>query len=265
MKQRWWTTVGACILALPASLDAAQLLAVEWDNFDSPVYSVDAEGGSVQLLGYSGVRGLNSLAAGPDARLYSAASYPDHSLLVEINPHTGVATPIATIDQPGIRDLAFTTDGTLYGTLGSGKVIRIDPFTGATELVIQTSFFNMGGLATAPDGTLYAWDSDAGLVLIDPLNQTALDVNSSMDGLATIQGMTFLPDGSLLGMRSSIFLIDTITGQATELHGLGTVDLRGTALTPEPAALLLAVGLAGPMLSRHTRRRLARASTPARH
>lgn len=247
-----WGLAGAALLGLAATPAlSAQFIGVAWDSLNSPVYRFDDAGGPVTLVGYSGFPGLNSLASAPGERFYSLATYPDHSLLVEVDLNTGVAAPVVPVSVIGIRGLAITTDGTFYGTLGSGRLIEIDPLSGAARTVLQTPFTAMQGLTAWPGGLLYSWDIVAGLVMIDPVAGLAADVNPQVGGFSDIQSLALDSGGLLLGGRNGLYHIDVNTGVATAIGAVGPLDLRGIELAPEPGTLLFALaGTAGLLLRR---------------
>lgn len=229
-----------CACFLPTVKAQASVLAVGWSAEDSPVYKLEVPDGAVSLLGYSGFRGLNSLARGPEDQFYSVATYTDKSTLVSIDPLDGHGTQLASLDVVGVRGLASDASGNLYGALANGKIIQIDPATGLTTQIVQTPYVLIQGLAFSPSGSLYAWDGNAGLIGIDVAARTATDVNPAEGGLLGIQTIYFTGDGKLYGLRNYLYDINLDTGKATQLYLVGSFDLRGAeVIAPEPASLLL--------------------------
>ena len=242
-----------CACFLPALTTHASVLAVGWSAEDSPVYKIEVPDGTASLLGYSGFRGLNSLARGPEDQFYSVATYTDKSTLVSIDPVDGHGTQLASLDVVGVRGLASDASGNLYGALANGKIIQIDPVTGLTTQIVQTPYVLIQGLAFSPGGSLYAWDGNAGLIGIDVTAHTATDVNPAEGGVLGIQTIYFTADGKLFGLRNYLYDINLETGKATQLYLVGSFDFRGAeVIAPEPASLLL-VSLAGLSVLRRSR------------
>jgi plastocyanin len=66
-----------------------------------------------------------------------------------IDQVTGVLTPIGPMEAV-ISDIAFTADGTLYGSSPTGNLYSIDPVTGTKVLLFNTGITQLSGLAAAP-------------------------------------------------------------------------------------------------------------------
>jgi plastocyanin len=66
-----------------------------------------------------------------------------------IDQITGVLTPIGLMEAV-ISDIAFTPDGTLYGSSPTGDLYVIDPVTGTKTLLFNTAIAQLSGLAAAP-------------------------------------------------------------------------------------------------------------------
>ena len=66
-----------------------------------------------------------------------------------IDQVTGVLTPIGPMEAV-ISDIAFTPDGTLYGSSPTGDLYVIDPVTGTKVLLFNTGIAQLSGLAAAP-------------------------------------------------------------------------------------------------------------------
>lgn len=263
---RAWVSLAPVVVTLSLGVRGASaaVLAVGYDSQNSPVYRINEQDGSSEVLGLAGYS-LNSLTRGADHTYYSIAPLPNASLLVKLDTETGAASAVASFDFTGVRALASGPSGLLYGTLANGQLISIDPIAGSSAAVLQTPFYNLQGLTLSPNGLLYAWDGSAGLVLLDLANQTASDVNPSVGGTPAIQTIYFTHTGALVGARKSLFNIDLVTGETTELVGLGPLDIRGAEVVPEPGSLLLAGSAAGLMLARGRRPRRASFRRVARH
>jgi plastocyanin len=66
-----------------------------------------------------------------------------------IDQITGVLVPIGPMEAV-ISDIAFTSDGTLYGSSPTGDLFAIDPVTGTKALLFNTGIAQLSGLAAAP-------------------------------------------------------------------------------------------------------------------
>ena len=62
---------------------------------------------------------------------------------------TGVLTPLGPMEAV-ISDVAFSPDGTLYGSSPTGDLYSIDAVTGAKTLLFNTAIAQLSGLAAAP-------------------------------------------------------------------------------------------------------------------
>ena len=76
----------------------------------------------------------------------SSGRLEDLDLIEQI---TGVLTPIGPMEAV-ISDIAFTQDGTLYGSSPTGDLYAIDPVTGTKVLLFNTGITQLSGLAAAP-------------------------------------------------------------------------------------------------------------------
>lgn len=216
------------------------LLAISWTPTNSPVYQIDSVTGSGFQIGLSGIGRLNSMARDGSGVIYSVGgeSITEEDKLVIIDPVSGAATQIATIDLgkgiPSIRGLAWSPQEELFG-IQSGFTVSnpedslysIDVTTGLGTFVGYTGFTGIQGLAFSPSGELFAWDTGEGLLLIDKTTGVATDVNPLVGGDCEIQTIDFLPDGTLLGARHALFSIDLATGECTGLGSGGYTDVRG--------------------------------------
>jgi plastocyanin len=91
---------------------------------------------------------FDSLDALYGSRGNSSGRLEDLDLIEQI---TGVLTPIGAMEAI-ISDIAFTPDGTLYGSSPNGDLYSIDPITGAKALLFNTGIPQFSGLAAAPAG-----------------------------------------------------------------------------------------------------------------
>lgn len=160
----------------------------------------------VEVVGETGVRDVFDIAFAGN-RLYGigpGTSFGTVSdVLIEIDPRTGAATAIGSLDPSGnFNALEGETASTLLGATSTGEVWRINPIAlTATRLgTFGSGFASSGDLALAPGGTLF------GLV----------------DG--------FFAD--------SLATINRATGRATLVGSTGFGDVYGLAVSPETGALL---------------------------
>jgi len=264
----------AMVFARPAM--AADILGVAWDGL---VVSVDSSSGSESAIGPSGFNGLNSLARNKAGQFITVAGHPlfdTDSTLLRLDPTTGVGTSLGTItgiSAGRVRALAFSSDDVLFAIINGGgptaigvadDLYTINLSTGVPSLVGNTGFSGIQALTFGSDGTLYGWDVGAGvgLVTLNPANGSGADVNSLVgEANIDVQSLAFSPEGTLYGVRNSLYLIDPGTGVPIKVGTGGLSDLRGIEflgkqdpglpssefpVLPEPATgLLLIVGLAG--------------------
>ncbi|MEP7016143.1 MAG: PEP-CTERM sorting domain-containing protein [Verrucomicrobiota bacterium] len=65
-----------------------------------------------------------------------------------VNQVSGQMTPVGPMEIV-ISDVAFSIDGTLYGSANNGNLYSIDPSTGTKTLLFNTGIANLSGLAGA--------------------------------------------------------------------------------------------------------------------
>lgn len=116
-------------------------------TFGSDLLLIDPNSGAGAVVGPLGVF-ANSLAVAPNGTIYAGGN----GNLYTINPNTGAATLVGAFGGPLISsgDLAFDSNGVLYGTLfdGSSDVLaQIDINTGAASPLFSLGFTGAYGLA----------------------------------------------------------------------------------------------------------------------
>ena len=83
----------------------ADLIGVAWDFEDSPVYRIDETTGAAELIGYSGLSHLNSLAQDSRGILYTVGFLDTGTefayVLAAIDPLTGRARAVGLLDGVG--------------------------------------------------------------------------------------------------------------------------------------------------------------------
>jgi hypothetical protein len=264
----WFALVGAA----PAR---GGLLAVNFAGTTGPtssqLLSISETTGAAIPIGPTGSFALNSLAASPAGELYTVGTPPGSlrslaNVLLRLNPTTGAATSVATLNLGGgrngasIRALAFSPAGGLYAVYGDApELFTINPSSGAGTLVGSLGQYRVQALDFSPSGVLYGYAvglPGAGLVRIDPATAAVTDVNPAVPGTANGQGLAFAPDGTLYGGNTTLVRIDPATGIETPIGQTG-FDIRGLAAVPEPSAAALGL-IGGAALAATMRRRRRR-------
>lgn len=219
--------------------------------FNGNVFYMDPVAGSQTLLGNAGLTRMDSLATSPSGVLYSVGGATDDQL-VTINPATGLATTVATLNYGDpkptgtITGLSFSPSGDLFGINGATKdLYRINQTTGATTLIGNTGITaTIGDLAFSPSGLLYAWTLTFGLHTIDPTTGLATAGTGNPGGVNFLN-MAFSPDGTLwtLGSPSPFnrfSTVDLLTGDLTPVSPAPLpLSIRGLQPVPVPAAVWL--------------------------
>jgi hypothetical protein len=222
-----------------------------------PAYMAMSPSGTIYYVGQRWY-GPWAYVAAIDPATWAVVSYPGPDLSGSI------------IGAGQVRAVAFSPAGTLLAAGTGSKLHTIDVETGVARLVADTGLEALATIAFSPDGTLYGWDIGVvsgtvglGLVTIDPLTGGATDVNPSVGGTSEISTLAFGPDGTLYGARSSLFTVDTATGELTLVGPLvippdeyfGTLSL---VWIPEPSTLSALATLAAALLLAHLRRKRKR-------
>ncbi|MGY6274526.1 DUF6923 family protein [Methylomonas sp. MgM2] len=226
-------------------------------TFNGTVASFDSATGTRTVLGNAGISRLDSLARSSSGTLYSVGGSLDNTL-VTIDPATGQATAVATLDYNGtakpshtITGLSFAPSGDLFAVAFdnptiSSNLYHINPLTGETTLVGSTEKPDIfGDLAFSPTGTLYAWSTASGLMTIN--TSTGLATNIGNSGIV-LNDLAFRSDGTLWAALSTSPLlwsnIDLETGilNSTANTFAASGGIRGVqflAPVPVPAAVWL--------------------------
>lgn len=215
--------------------NAEEIIAV---SFYMNTYRIDSVTGTNDLIGSTGVMGINSLAKDRAGNLYSTDA---GNQLIVINPNDGSVTPVATLDLGGatvdVPAMAFSPEDTLYliNREADDLLYSVDVNTGDGTLVGPTgSAVLLQGLACATNGALYGWDVHQGLVSVNPATGAATDLNPLEGATAQIQCLAFAPDGTLYGARQGLFTIDTATGVPSPILSDGLVEIRGMEFNTGP-------------------------------
>jgi len=154
-----------------------------------------------------------------------------------IDLQTGVFTPIGTLNGiagSDTEDLARLPEGLLYGSSANSELALIDPVALTTSLVGACGN-NIYGLAFRQDGILFGCSGDA-LYQINPNTGTAtlvgaMGVNSSIfDIKFGGGGNLYLVESSNLVENSTLYLVNTSTGQALQIGQNGAIGFGVWAL-----------------------------------
>lgn len=146
------TTLGTISVSGPvmrAAFNKQGVLYVTAGNGD--LYTINTTTGVASFVGTIEVNGLplpapsGDMAFGPDGSLY----LDENSDLFKINVATLAATYVGNNGNIGNVQVAFGTDGLLYGTVGDGSLYRIDLTSGAATLIGNTDVYQLGDLAPA--------------------------------------------------------------------------------------------------------------------
>ncbi|HEX8372106.1 MAG TPA: DUF4394 domain-containing protein [Chthoniobacterales bacterium] len=256
-------------LATPSFLSAEILFGVTTENelvqFDSA-----APGTFTSTVAITGLRASNGVTPDPSGSISELTYNPENNKfygidgnanLYTIDRVSGLATFVSSSLNPsgfaaGLaydpfeQNLRFVTDAaenysiTLGGTVTTGDDVFFAP--GDANAAVAPQFF---GIAIDRDfGTGFAIDANLGIL--------ARTLEGAFDEFFTIGGLgiaisefgalEILSDGRLLaslstdGLTSSLYLIDTTSGQATEVGAFSTGV--GAMAVPEPSTYALLVG-----------------------
>jgi hypothetical protein len=255
------------LLLLSAPNVRADLIGVTWDLEDGAVYRIDEITGDTELIGYSGLSRMNSLAQDSRGILFTVGSLDTgpgpSNVLATIDPLTGAARvigPLTGLTGVNVTSMAFSPDGILFAyhekLHGTGdRIIAINPSTAEVAVIAEVGPVDehgvplvqaLMGLDFGPDGLLYGWGTDGdrvGLVLVDPFTGFVMDVDPTVDATAPLQTLVFLEDGTLLGhfdsttcgpfscnIQGTLVMIDPVDGSQTVLSTNVAGDIRGLAV-----------------------------------
>lgn len=224
------TTFTLVSAVLAHTAHAQDLIGVEWSG---NLVAIDGYTGIATTIG-TGAVGQNSVAVAGGAiwtQQRTGLSPYSYDLSI-VDPVAGTATPLFN-NSIDLRGMAGDGNSTLiwatHDTGSADDLVLLDTTTGNITTIGPTGFTSIQALEWH-NGVLYALDNGAGLLVVDPGTGTATDVNPSVGVPST--GNQFLAsrgDGTLICGRSSIFEIDTVTGQTTLIGSSGASDIRGAA------------------------------------
>jgi len=213
---------------------------------------------------------IEGLTLSPAGQLYAVSDADTVKTLLQIDPSTGLATPVGTLNLTGGNTnqqldlgLAFTCDGRMWMSSGPGMFWQVDPATAST-----TYLGNLGvkvtGLA-AQGGVLYAAGSQGNnnLYRIDAARATATLIGAYGSGANYITAtspafdssgafwaiLDYVPppnDTDPVAEWSDLAHINPATGVLSNLgqitasgnsaNDLAFIGLRGLALPPSTCA-----------------------------
>lgn len=265
-------------MACPVWMAAQQVLYVTSGNGNlSDLYTVNPLTAQATFVGEVMIDGttpvtITALEFHPGTGvLYgvTGSEYSPSRVLVTINPQTAVATTVGVIGAGKLEnanDLAFASDGTLYGwNVKGGPLLLLDSTNASRQTIGSADNGNAGnGLAFVPNGTLY---------LVGPTTPGDLfTVNTATGAITSVAALSNVPVnfGSATALASdengvlfvtgkgSSHLLATInptTGVMTSIGNLGfEADALAFTAVPEPSVwVLLTLGLAGALAGRRRR------------
>lgn len=260
MKRSAIGSLFAGVLLIPA-LGAQDMIGVSWSG---DVYTIDSATGMGGLVGWSGLSQVNAMARrASDGKVFVGGGLRgSKTKLYEIDPATGAATFVVTVQLGSIRGLAFGAGDVLYAindpsapSIGEDVLHTIDLVTGAAPMIGATGYFGVQGLAYG-NGKLYAWDCGsgsgfgAGLIEINTSTGAGTDVSGLNGGTCSdVQALTFSPGGVLHGIHDALYTIDTVTGGLSLVGFGGYSDICGCDFVSAGGGLQLTLGgsCPGPM------------------
>jgi len=243
---------GIAGLACPPAAEADTILyGVTWLG---DFVQIDKSTGAAAVIGKVGYGSLNSMAVDSHGRLFASGNTANK--LIEIDPTTGEgAVKVQFTGMPSgynPRGLAFDADDNLYAVLSQqslGEIdllARIDVETGAVTVIGETGRKDLQGLDFGPDGVLYGAAVYAGLASLDVESGAVVDIIGDDGFDPDDQTLEFDVDGTLYAAQYNLQIVDPFTGEGTVVGDLGTASsVRGLAIIPEPATLLMLVVLGG--------------------
>ena len=255
--------IAALVLAVVSGPALAADLVGYSEAFDT-LYRVDLTTQSAQEIGRATPLGfprfsiIVGLTFSPDGHLFAVSSGNNVKSLLQINPHTGLATAVGTLNlgtnQQLDLGLAFTCDGTLWMSSGTGNLWRVNP-ADATVIEVGTLGVKITGLA-AQGNLLYGAGSQENnnLYSIDQSTGQTNLIGAYGSGVSyvSIASPAFDGDGKLWTILDYIPLprtrwsdlaqnnivsgaltnLGSITAQGSSVNDLEFIGLRGLAIVP---------------------------------
>jgi hypothetical protein len=161
------------------------------------LYRVDPVVGKALFFHFPFLNDIRAMSSDPGGVLYSidalSSGVDDRLYTLDLSVPPGdsiIAHFVGQIDINGIQDMAFASDGTLYGwSIGAG-LITIDPVTAHAVDVngLLDGTDQIQSLAFAPDGTLYGAGDN--LYVIDRVTGNYSQVGTGSVG--SVRGMAYI-------------------------------------------------------------------------
>jgi hypothetical protein len=251
---------GASVPTAPVrggTTDVGDIIAVDFGGlygaaFTGPsgpasLYQIDAQTGGATLIGPIGFWRVTAMDVSIDGTLYAVGRDPatGKNVLLTIDPNTGAGTAIGPtgVELLGfgdtIADIAFRSDGVLFGYLEAGDGLgTINLATGAVTALGSTGVSCCGnGLAFAPDGRLLHANESQLHVMNQTTGRASLLVPLSYpiigSGFSRISSMKFQPattdlfgflkSGGFSPGQTFLARVDVTTGVVTTV-GAATIS-----------------------------------------
>jgi hypothetical protein len=177
------------------------------------------------------------------------ASVPNGTLIA-VEENTARSVRIGNIGVSSFSDLALSSDGRLFGSLGfggSGRIVLIDPTTAQRTDVGFSGFSSVPALDFAPLGTPFAGTlfgtgavgSDSNYFLITINQATGQGTAIGRIGVPFVDAIVFMDDGRLFGtgfvsgVGSVLARIDPFTGAGTIIGPTGVTAISGLEVTTD--------------------------------
>jgi hypothetical protein len=243
MKRAATAIVVLMALVSPTNASAQLVLLGGGSGANSPLYLIDPSNGTATPIGNIGF-GITGIAQHPlTGAIYAVTAQAPAGVftrqLLRIDPSTGAGTVIGPIGlgAGGVADIAFRSDGTLFGwSESSDDLITINLATGAGTVVGNSGISTRGsGLAFDSSGTLFFAGNNANGALRTVNTTTGLTtvvatLNGSPAPTQPIAAMKFLPGSNVIyainrillqfqpgGPASNLVTINPATGQITNI------------------------------------------------
>jgi hypothetical protein len=257
------------------------------EAFDT-LYRVDLTARTAQEIGRATIIGtprlanIEGLTASPSGILYAVSDTDSIKTLLQINTTTGLATSLGAItfsggSATGQLDLAlaFTCDGQMWMSSGTGLFWHIDPST-ATATFVGNLGAKITGLAargnvlygagSQGNNNLYTIDTATGAAtLIGPYGSNApyiTTISPTFDTSGNLQALLDFvppPSGSQVAQWSDLAQLVPASGTLTDLgnvtaSGSSVADLefigmKGLAILPSTCAAAISTSAKLPVLS----------------
>jgi Ca2+-binding RTX toxin-like protein len=177
------------------------------------------------------------------------------STLFRIDTATGQTHKIGETGVGAMTDIAFASDGTLYG-INSKSLYRINAKTAATTRVGTIGFTRVNALVeNFATGELAAATSTREFLAIDPATGRGRLVNFLSSGLFSQGDFANSPDGVMYGTagdfegNSHLITVDPSFGRATIVKELPFAQVNSLELSPGGQLFASAGGASGGSLS----------------